>query len=233
MVVTKDNKLVAGDLASWKYPGDEVKVGYSPACIVLLEGKDVTMISSEAGQSKYTTSGQQTLHMRDAEGVDVLAVVAGSLNGAACRQFAKAYGMVYCAMLDSGGSSQMIVDGIKKRYTGRALPNVLTFYKADAQPDPDPQPESTPDPAPEPADGMSVVVDSVGLRVRKTLSFTNGRASGEILATIPIGGTAKLTRFLPGIKPDGYQWIEAEYNGIRGYCQYDSHCYWIKENEED
>ena len=111
----------------------------------------------------------------------------------------------------------MIVDGAKKRYTGRALPNVLTFYKVELQP--------------EPADGLSVVVDSVGLRVRKTLSFTKGRASGEILATIPIGGTAKLIRFLSGIKPDGYQWVEAEYNGIRGYCQYDSRCYWIKEED--
>ena len=227
VVVTKDNKLIAGDLASWEYPGDEVKVGYSPAVILMLEGKDVTRVSSGSGQSKYSTANTQTLHMRDADGVDVFAVVSGKLNGIACRQFAKAYGMTYCAMLDSGGSSQMIVDGTKKVYTGRALPNVLTFYKTEAQAEPDPQPE----PTPEPADGLSVVVDSVGLRVRKTLSFTNGRASGEILATIPIGGTAKLIRFLPGIKPDGYQWVEAEYNGIRGYCQYDSRCYWIKEED--
>ena len=46
------------------------------------------MISSEAGQSKYSTANTQTLHMRDADGIDVLAVVSGKLNGAACRQFA-------------------------------------------------------------------------------------------------------------------------------------------------
>ena len=35
----------------------------------------------------------------------------------------------------------MIVDGTKKVYTGRALPNVLTFYKIEEQPEPDPQPD--------------------------------------------------------------------------------------------
>lgn len=225
VVVTRDNKLVAGDLASWEYPGEEVKVGYSPAVILLLDGQEVTMISSEAGQAKYTNANTQTLHMRDANGVDVFAVVSGNLNGKSCRQFAKAYGMVYCAMLDSGGSSQMIVGGVKKVYTGRALPNVLTFYKAeDHQTDPEPEPV--------PSGECFIVVDSVGMRVRESLTFSRGKATGKQLALVPVGGKAKLIRFIPGIQADGYQWAETEYNGIVGFSQYDSQCYWIEEGEE-
>lgn len=225
VVVTRDNKLVAGDLASWEYPGEEVKVGYSPAVILLLDGQEVTMISSEAGQAKYTNANTQTLHMRDANGVDVFAVVSGNLNGKSCRQFAKAYGMVYCAMLDSGGSSQMIVDGVKKVYTGRALPNVLTFYKAEDH-------QTDPEPTPEPTGDQFIVVDSVGMRVREKLAFSSGKATGKQLKLVPVGGKAKLIKFIPGIQPDGYQWVESEYDGCRGYSQYDSKCYWIEEDGE-
>lgn len=226
LIITKDGRWIKGDFESWEYPKDEIKLGTMYAVCLLHNGEDETDISSACGNVKYTAANTQTILMGNKDEI-VFAVVSGKLDGTACRQFAKAYGMTECYLGDSGGSSQMIVDGVKKVYTGRPLTAALTFYKTEAQAEPDPQPE----PTPEPADGLSVVVDSVGLRVRKTLSFTNGRASGEILATIPIGGTAKLIRFLPGIKPDGYQWVEAEYNGIRGYCQYDSRCYWIKEED--
>lgn len=189
VVVTKDNKLVAGDLASWEYPGDEVKVGYSPACIVLLDGKEVTMISSGSGQSKYTTANTQTLHMRDADGVDVFAVVSGKLNGIACRQFAKAYDMVYCAMLDSGGSSQMIVDGAKKRYTGRALPNVLTFYKVELQPEPDPQPD--PD-VPVIPTGQTMIFKCVKASTSKGYPLRSSAPSGAIVSYLQPGENVKV-----------------------------------------
>ena len=189
VVVTKDNKLVAGDLASWEYPGDEVKVGYSPAVILMLEGKDVTMISSGSGQSKYNTANTQTLHMRDADGVDVFAVVSGKLNGIACRQFAKAYDMVYCAMLDSGGSSQMIVDGAKKRYTGRALPNVLTFYKVELQPEPDPQPD--PD-VPVIPTGQTMIFKCVKASTSKGYPLRSSAPSGAIVSYLQPGENVKV-----------------------------------------
>lgn len=189
VVVTKDNKLIAGDLASWEYPGDEVKVGYSPACIVLLDGKDVTMVSSGSGQSKYTTANTQTLHMRDADGIDVFAVVSGKLNGIACRQFAKAYGMTYCAMLDSGGSSQMIVDGAKMVYTGRALPNVLTFYKIEEQPEPDPQPD--PDVPVIPED-QTMIFKCVKASTLKGYPLRKSAPSGAIVSYLQPGENVKV-----------------------------------------
>ena len=117
----------------------------------------------------------------------------------------------------------MIVDGVKKVYTGRALPNVLTFYKAeDHQTDPEPEPV--------PSGECFIVVDSVGMRVRESLTFSRGKATGKQLALVPVGGKAKLIRFIPGIQADGYQWAESEYNGIVGFSQYDSQCYWIEED---
>ena len=53
------------------------------------------------------------------------------MTGKQCRDFAKAYGMTFCAVLDGGGSSQMRADARAIRETGRALPNVLVFYKKD------------------------------------------------------------------------------------------------------
>ena len=145
VVVTNENRIACGDLASWEYPKDQLKCGYSPACIVLKDGIDVELISSAVGSGKYSTANTQTLHMQDAECTHYFAVVAGKLNGKQCRDFAKAYGMTFCAMMDSGGSSQMRADGKSILYTGRALPNVLTFYKKDeATPTPEPT-EPTPE----------------------------------------------------------------------------------------
>lgn len=128
-VVTKDNQIKAGQLASWDWPGETVKCGYSPAVILLLDGQDVTMISSSAGSGKYNNANTQSLHMMDAQGKHYLVAVSGKLNGAQCRAMAKNYGMVYCAMLDSGGSTQMRADGRNVVYTGRKIPNALVFYK--------------------------------------------------------------------------------------------------------
>lgn len=128
-VVTNDNKIVCGQLASWDWPGASVKCGYSPAVILIQDGKDVTLISSSAGNAKYSNANTQSLHMQDATGRHYLVAVAGKLNGSQCRAMAKNYGMTYCAMLDSGGSTQMRADGKNVVYTGRKLPNVLVFYK--------------------------------------------------------------------------------------------------------
>ena len=177
VVVTKDNKLIAGDLASWEYPGND--------------------------------------------GIDVLAVVSGKLNGAACRQFAQAYGMVYCAMLDSGGSSQMIVDGAKKRYTGRALPNVLTLYKIEAKPEPDPQPDTKPNHQPDTGgDGMVLITDKGPLCIR------NAVVGNKILYVVPQGEQIDILDMLPGRQKDGYQWAFVSYvppgkDKIIGYSQVD------------
>lgn len=206
---------------------NDVKFACSPAAIMLHNGVDVEHYSSACGKGKITTANTQTLLLQLKTGEFVLAVVSGKLNGYQCRDFAKAYGAIHMSMYDSGGSSQMIVDGDKKVYTGRAIPNVFTFFKNETVvPTPDPQPEVE-------HDYMTINVDSLGLRVRKELKFSNGKPVGEIIGFIPVGNKAKVIDMVDGIQKDGYQWAKVEFNGIVGYSQYDSACYWIDDGGKE
>ena len=59
--------------------------------------------------------------------------------------------------------------------------------------------------------------------VRETISFKNKTPNGKLLAIIPKGNKeAIITGFIEGIQKDGYQWVSVDYNGILGYCQWDS-----------
>lgn len=204
---------------------NDVKFACSPAAIMLHNGVDVEHYSTACGRGKITTSNTQTLLMQLKTGEFVLAVVSGKLNGYQCRDFAKTYGATHMSMFDSGGSSQMIVDGAKTFYTGRAIPNVLTLFKKETI-------EPTPEPTPE-HDYMEINVDSIGLRIRDSLTFLNGKAVGQVIGFIPIGDKAKLIDMVSGIQKDGYQWAKVEYKGITGYSQYDSMCYWIDDGKEE
>ncbi len=52
--------------------------------------------------------------------------------------------------------------------------------------------------------------------------------NGSQRALCPIGGKAKILYF-GNIASDGYQWAKVRYQGVEGYSQYDSTCYWIKD----
>ena len=238
-VVLKDGTCECGDFNSWDYPKEAVQVGFSPAAVQLFHGEIVNKYSPECGYGKVTTANTQSLLVRCSDGHFALVAVSGNLNLFQCRDFSRAYGCTDQAALDSGGSTQMLVNGSKKVYTGRKIPTCLVIYEDLEEPKPEPTPEEKPEVKPEgkpqpespkePARERFIHVDKVGLYVRKSLSFRNSRADGEILSFIPVGEKAKLLRFLPGLKPDGYQWVETEHNGITGYSQYDSSCYWIEE----
>lgn len=215
-VITKEGKIISQDLQSWEYPKENVKIGYSPAVVLLKEGMEVTEISSAVNDSKYQKANHQTLHMQNQEGKDVFAVVEGFLNGQSCREFAKRYRMSYCAMLDGGTSSQMIVEGKKVLYTGRKIVNALTFYTKKIQ---------------EEYYKVQYVllVKKIGLYLRKELIFNQGKNNSEILHFIPIGNEAIILSFIPAIQSDGYQWLEVLYQQTQGYCQLDSKTYTIEE----
>lgn len=137
LAIKHDNTVVVGKFKSWEYRKPDVKVSFSPACIVLYEGKDVTWVSSAAGMGKYTTKNTQTMLLQDSQKRFYFAVtdVNSKLDGEQCRAFAKEYGMTICAMGDSGGSSQLIIDGVKVAWTGRKLPNALALYTPKGKPE--------------------------------------------------------------------------------------------------
>ena len=144
VVVTKDNKVHAGDFASWEYLIDSVKLSYSPLAVLIYEGKEVEMLSTGVSKAEFTRLANRTVHMQDDDGRHYFAVTAGEFTGPQMRAFAKTYGMTFCALLDGGGSSQMRADGKSIRETTRALPNVLTFYKKGTEDQLPTQPETPP-----------------------------------------------------------------------------------------
>ncbi|MCH1940045.1 C40 family peptidase [Holdemania massiliensis] len=190
LIITKDGRWLKGDFESWEYPKDEIKLGTMYAVCLLHEGKDETDISSACGNVKYTVTNTQTILMGNKDEV-VFAVVSGKLNGVACRQFAKAYGMTECYLGDSGGSSQMIVDGAKKVYTGRPLTAALTFYKTEQ---PVPEPEPTPDPEPEPKPEVieTMVFECTKASTSKGYPMRKTAPSGEIAKYLKVGDRVKV-----------------------------------------
>ena len=82
----------------------------------------------------------------------------------------------------------MIVDGTKKVYTGRALPNVLTFYKTE-QPDPDPQPD--PDVPVIPA-GQTMIFKCTKASTSKGYPLRKSAPSGTIVSYLQPGENVKV-----------------------------------------
>ena len=112
----------------WLQPPD-VKLVCTPAVIMLLNGEDQDIISTAFGD-KRNLKNSQSMFLRCSDGSYAFAVTTNdNWNAYNCRQFAKDYGCTMCALMDSGGSSQLIVNGQKKLYTGRSIPNVLTIFK--------------------------------------------------------------------------------------------------------
>lgn len=60
--------------------------------------------------------------------------------------------------------------------------------------------------------------------VRGSISFSKlNKPNGKLLAVIPKGNRdAVIMSFIDGLQKDGYQWVKVDYNGIIGYCQWDS-----------
>ncbi len=115
---------------------DEVILACSPFAILRHEGNDVEFTSSAAKVDLNSTSNK-TMLLYMGNGKYAFVVTGTGLTYYQCRNFAKAYGALGVYFLDGGGSSQMIMNGTKILYTGRAIANVLTFYKT-VEPQPTP-----------------------------------------------------------------------------------------------
>ncbi len=147
VIVLNNNDVICGSQL-YGYNRQDIKLAYSPACIILNNGKKVFDISSGAKAFSLTKKYNQSIHAIDYNGVHHFIVTEGLLDAYQCQQMCLDYGMRYAFMLDSGGSAQMKADGSLKRNTGRAIPNVLCFYgvelKNEVTPTPDPTPTSGP-----------------------------------------------------------------------------------------
>lgn len=141
--IDKENKIHWDYASNYWLTKNDVKLAFSPNAVMLADGKDVSVYSKNLGD-KRGISNTQTLLLQCDDGKYALAVVTGKLNLYQCREFAKAYGCTFMCALDSGGSSQMIREGLKEVYTGRAIANVLTLYKTPNQDEPEHEDPETP-----------------------------------------------------------------------------------------
>lgn len=82
-------------------------------------------------------------------------------------------------------------------------------------------------PAPVPSQQIFLYVNSIGLNVRDSLSFKNGKTNAKWVAFCPIGDSMEVLEFIPGIQKDGYQWLKVKYKDKQGYSQLDSACYYL------
>lgn len=225
LAVYKDGSIVYGDFNSWEHRDDNVQFRVSPAGVQLDNGEDKNWFSPAVGYAKITNANTQTLLLKCDDGSFALAVVSGKLSPLSCRTLFKNCGVLHQSCYDSGGSSQMVVDGEKKVYTGRKCPIYFVIYEEENNA------ENSSNQATEETSDLEMTVDSVGVRIRKTLNFKNGKASGRILKTLKIGEKAEVLELIEGIQADGYQWVKAKSDNIIGYAQYDSQCYWLSKKE--
>ena len=218
LVVTKKGNISFGDFNSWDYPIEEVVFGVSPAGIEISEFAAVDKYSPECGRGKITTPNRQTMLMRCSDGSFVIGVVAGKLAPIPdLRTWGLVVGLNHLSVYDSGGSTQMAVNGkIVVESTDnpdRKCPVWFVIYEDEEEPV-----------DPFPTDAIGVIhCQSSGLNIRKSIR-------GEIVHTIRRGETCELLEFIDGIQADGYQWVKVRSGNIHGYAQFDSHVLWIELN---
>lgn len=134
-------------------------------------------------------------------------------------------GMKDAGCFDGGGSVWQRVDGVYTNNTSRKVKNAfMIFYKEREEVKPEPEPED-----PETSyNDLFLNVASVGVSIRESLKFdAKNKPCGFILETVKVGQKAKILEFVPGIQPDGYQWMKVKLGNIVGFSQLDSRCYWI------
>lgn len=121
----KPNYCLSSDY--WLNASD-VQLAFTPYGILVNNGVACEHLSSGFQNKRYTKT-TETMVMQLADGSWCFAVTDTKVLIAQCQRMALSIGAVFMAVLDGGGSSQMIVNGNKVVYTGRAIANVLTMYE--------------------------------------------------------------------------------------------------------
>ena len=132
--VNKDDSIEIMDASEYWKSAKEVKCAFTPFWVGLFNYNDADYYSTNFGD-KRSLKNTQTALMRMADGQWVLAVFNTKCTCWDVRKFAKEYGAEFMCCLDSGGSSQMITEGTKRVFTGRAIANALCLYRVDLKQD--------------------------------------------------------------------------------------------------
>ena len=215
LVLLKNGNISFGDFNSWDYPIEDVVFGVSPAGIEIADGISVNKYSPECGYGKISSPNRQTMLMRAFDGSFIIGVVSGKIAPVpTLRTWGLAVGLNHLSVYDSGGSTQMAVDGkIVVESTDkpdRKCPVWFVVYEDE---------EEKPD---EPVEIIGKIhCERDGLHIRESIR-------GQIKSTAKRGEEVELIRFINEIQSDGYQWVKCRYKGVIGYAQFDSHVLWVE-----
>ena len=214
LVLTKTGFLEVGDMFSWDYPISDVVFGVSPAGVEILNGQPVNKYSPAVGYGKITTKNTQTMLIRCQDGKFAFATVEKGLAPIPTLQdWGLIFGFNSLSVYDSGGSTQMMVDGVIKQKStdNRKCPVWFVFYE-------DEEPSDIPDEA-----IGTIHCATYGMNIRDAVR-------GNVMHTVKKGEQCELLGFIDGIQSDGYQWVYTRSGNIKGYSQFDSAAYWIELN---
>ena len=214
LVLLKNGNISFGDFNSWDYPIEEVVFGVSPAGIEISNFIAVNKYSPAVGYEKISYPNTQSVLMRCSDGTFVLAAVSGKLAPVpTLRTWGLVNGVAHMSIYDSGGSTQLIVNGEKIVYTGRKIPVCFVIYE-DYEADDDEQ---------------KIPTDTIGkVHCEKSGMHIRSRVGGEIMHTVKRGDVCDLLGFIDGIQKDGYQWAYVKSSNVSGYAQIDSAVLWIE-----
>lgn len=170
-------QTVAAPDSSFWYGPEEVEFACAPAAVIYMGGQYVNLWSAAFASTKAHMT-QQSMLIR-AGGRYAFAVCSGKLLVTQCIQWARATfkDLEDLAFLDSGGSSQLMIGYDVPVYTGRAIPNVLTFY-APKQANSEPVEDPGTIPAPEPEPGGNQGETGQSGQTEDNMTDNNGNQTG-------------------------------------------------------
>lgn len=135
--VVKGEKVIKFDNSTkFNLSKNDVEFACSPYAVLYHYGKDCDYVSSACGNKKSVKNTQTFLiQLNETKGYQViLGVVKNKCYPKEIVEWAKAKfetDLLHLSLYDSGGSSQLIVNGEKKLFTGRPIANALTLFKDD------------------------------------------------------------------------------------------------------
>lgn len=184
---------------------------------IMKDGKKVEWGKTEHASQYNCISGRTVLGQND-DYIFALSISGTTgktgLKGNQLFTLCQELGMLDAGCFDGGGSVWLRANGKYLNNTDRAVKNSWLIFCKEKENE-------------EILSNVIMIVDKVGVRIRSSLSFKNGKATGTILKTLKVGEKAEVLAFMDGIKQDGFQWMKVKSDNIVGYAQYDSQCYWL------
>lgn len=172
------------------------------------------------GASMYQKSDQRSMIGQTSYGTIIFAVSYNKITGSEQASIMSELGCTIGFNLDGGASRRIAIrDGSssttsKGAFFPRKVLNAIVAVKKDENYT-----------VPLTSDDSDEVISSphIHLKAKNTaFRIRNSVVSGTILTTIPVGSSADILQFVPGIQSDGYQWARTRSNGIMGYSQLDT-----------